>query len=222
MSDENYQPEKVWDEYDWERFLQEQERRTEKYMELIEKYMNHPDRDAIIAREMGWTHLQSEDEEEDWEEEVEAGFEAANAIEDYEVEEDNECAEETFDFEKNPLYQNALAFASELDQVLSKTPTAVQEHPATIALETETTLAAAKLAAALNNDELDELGMSIAYLKRALRAITSGLDAVMQLGNARLLKEADFQKIRDRLFQIRDGVVSEMGEMRSEFRRRHG
>lgn len=219
MSDENYQPEKVWDEYDWERFLQQQELRTEKYMELIEKYMNHPDRDAIIAREMGWTHLQNEDDEEGWEEEVEAEFDPANAIKDGEEEEPEDDA---FDFEKSPLYQSALAFASELDEIFDKTPAAVQEHPATIALNTEATLAAAKLAAALNNDEIDELGMSIAYLKRALRAITSGLEAAMQLGNAKLLNEADFQKIRDRLFQIRDGVVSEMGEMRSEFRRRHG
>src|SRR4051812_29308963 len=27
------QPEKVWDEHDWERFLQQQDRKTEKYME---------------------------------------------------------------------------------------------------------------------------------------------------------------------------------------------
>ena len=64
----------IWDEYDWERFLQEQERRTEKYMELLEKYMDHPQRDEIIAREMGWTHLIG-GESRDWEEEVEAGFE---------------------------------------------------------------------------------------------------------------------------------------------------
>ena len=55
MPDDN--PDKLWDEYDWERFLQDQELRTEKYMGLIEKYMDHPDRDEIIAREMGWTHM---------------------------------------------------------------------------------------------------------------------------------------------------------------------
>ena len=42
--------ERVWDEYDWERFLQQQDRKTEKYMELLEKYLDDPNRDQIIAR----------------------------------------------------------------------------------------------------------------------------------------------------------------------------
>ena len=73
MADEP-QPEKIWDEYDWERFLQQQDRKTEKYMELLEKYIDHPERDQIIAREMGWTHLLNDDGER-WAEEVEELFE---------------------------------------------------------------------------------------------------------------------------------------------------
>ena len=44
----------VWDEYQWERFLQEQDRNTEKYFNLLEKFVDHPERDELIAREMGW------------------------------------------------------------------------------------------------------------------------------------------------------------------------
>jgi hypothetical protein len=29
--------ERAWDEYDWERFLQQQDQKTEKYMELLER-----------------------------------------------------------------------------------------------------------------------------------------------------------------------------------------
>jgi hypothetical protein len=218
MPEDDYQPEHIWDEYDWERFLQQQERRTEKYMELIEKYVDHPDRDSIIAREMGWTHLLGEEAKE-WEEEVDAEFEAIVADDgNGEV----ECDDSIFGFEKNPLYQSALAFTAELHETFDKTPNAVQEHPATIELNSQATLAAAKLAAALNNDEIDEIGMSIAYLKRALRAISMGLEAAFQLGNSNLLEEEDFKYVRDRLFQIRDGIVVTMGEMRSEFRRRYG
>ncbi len=57
--------ERVWDEYDWERFLQQQDRKTEKYMELLEKYLDDPNRDQIIAREMGWHHLLDENGK-DW------------------------------------------------------------------------------------------------------------------------------------------------------------
>jgi hypothetical protein len=54
MSDEQEQPERVWDEYEWERFLQKQDLKTERYLELLEKYADNPDREALIAKEMGW------------------------------------------------------------------------------------------------------------------------------------------------------------------------
>src|SRR5947207_15117778 len=74
MGDE---PEKIWDEYDWERFLQQQDRKTEKYMELLERYMDDPNRDQIIAREMGWYHLLDKDGEK-WAESVDSLFEVEN------------------------------------------------------------------------------------------------------------------------------------------------
>src|SRR3954453_9227042 len=66
------EPDRVWDEYEWERFLQQQDHKTEKYMELLEKYLDHPQRDQIIAREMGWTQLLNEEESDSWSEEVDA------------------------------------------------------------------------------------------------------------------------------------------------------
>ena len=57
MSGYEHEPDRAWDEYEWERFLQQQDHKTEKYMELLEKYLDHPQRDQIIAREMGWTQL---------------------------------------------------------------------------------------------------------------------------------------------------------------------
>ena len=205
-----------WDEYAWERFLQEQERRTEKYMGLIEKYMDHPDRDAIIAREMGWTHMIDGDSRE-WEEEVEASFEDEESGEEPAAE-----AHPGFPFERHPLYKQAIAFTAELDEMFSGTEETVREHPAVIELHSQATLATAKLAAALNDDDIDELGMSIAYLKRALRALTSALDSAVRMEKEALIDEGRFELLRSRIFSIRDGIVSTMGEYRSEFRRRHG
>ena len=211
-------PDKLWDEYDWERFLQDQERRTEKYMGLIEKYMDHPDRDEIIAREMGWTHLICGDSRE-WEDEVESGFEdaASDATEETEKQEPA-C----FGFEKHPLYRQATAFCAELDEMFAGAEEKAREHPAVIELHSQTTLAAAKLAAALNDDDIDEIGMSIAYLKRALRALTGALDSAVQMKKDALVDAPSFELLRSRIFSIRDCIVSMMGEYRSEFRRRHG
>ncbi len=215
MPEEN--ADKAWDEYDWERFLQEQERRTEKYMGLLEKYMDHPDRDAIIAHEMGWTHLIG-GETRDWEDEVESSFE--DAVSDDDVEPSEEPV--TFGFEKHPLYRETIAFSAELDEMFVRVDEKVREHPAAITLREETTLTAAKLAAALNDDDIDELGMSIAYLKRGLRALTVSLNAAVTLHDERLLGDGQLEMLRGRIFSIRDGIVSKMGECRSEFRRRRG
>jgi hypothetical protein len=178
---------------------------------------------------MGWTHLIG-GETREWEEEVEAGFEEAGSGED----EDEEAGESregeerrgsncpVFPFEKHPLYSEALAFTASLDQVFADDPESVREHPAVAELGTQMTLATAKLAAALNDSEIEELGMCIAYLKRALRALTAGLDAAVKLRDQSQIDEQRFDLLRGRIFSIRDGIVTTMGEMRAEFRRRHG
>ena len=47
-----------WDEFDYEKFMRECDARTDKYAELMDKYMDHPDRERLIAEEMGWTWLE--------------------------------------------------------------------------------------------------------------------------------------------------------------------
>jgi len=63
---QKHQPpeDKEWDEFDYEQFMREGDARTDKYMELLDKYMDHPDRDRIVAREMGWTSLEEALDEE--------------------------------------------------------------------------------------------------------------------------------------------------------------
>ncbi len=43
-----------WDEQQWERFMQRADARAAKYQELYETLAAHPDRERLIAREMGW------------------------------------------------------------------------------------------------------------------------------------------------------------------------
>ncbi len=69
MAEYEGESERIWDEYEWERFLQQQDGKTEKYMQLLETYLDDPDRDEIIAREMGWTQLL---DAKDWSAEVDA------------------------------------------------------------------------------------------------------------------------------------------------------
>ena len=47
-------PAAEWDEHDYEKFLKESDARTDKYMELLEKYGDSHEAEEKIAREMGW------------------------------------------------------------------------------------------------------------------------------------------------------------------------
>jgi hypothetical protein len=214
-----YDPEsdRVWDEYEWERFLQQQDQKTEKYMELLEKYLDDPERDEIIAREMGWSHLEEND---DWSEEV-----GALANEDWYSGADTENGDANpvrFEsFEDHTLYRAAFALTVWIDQLFDDDAT-LQNEPAAIKLATHSALASAKLAAALNDDDVDEIGMTIAYLKRALKAITTSLDAAAQLLKAGRITVEQHSTLQKRLFEVRDGIISLMGEYRGEWRRRFG
>ena len=217
MADES-QPEKVWDEYDWERFLQQQDRKTEKYMELLERFIDHPNRDQLIAREMGWTHLLNEDGAK-WVESVDESFrEEMDEIEvEMELVEQEDPAES---FEVHPLYQAAFALTVWIDGLFEDAPD-LQNNPAAVKLSTEAAIASAKLAAALSDDDVDEIGMTIAYLKRALKAVSMAMEAGTQLRKDGPLSAERARTLNLRLFQIRDAVIELMGSYRAEFRRRH-
>jgi hypothetical protein len=221
---ENPQPDRIWDEYDWERFLQQQDRKTERYMELLEKYIDHPDRDQIIAREMGWTHLLNEDGAR-WAEEVEEMFEAEMGDEDlseFEGEADLAKADdEEEEYEVHPLYQASFALTVWLDQLFDERED-LQNHPAAVKLSTNAAICRAKLAAALSDDDIDEIGMTIAYLKRALKAISTAMDSAVALRKDVPLDGDRYATLNQRLFQIRDSIIDLMGSYRAEFRRRHG
>jgi len=219
MGDPDNQPERVWDEYQWERFLQQQDRKTEHYMELLEKYMDHPDRDQIIAREMGWGHLM-DGAEEDWLEEADAQLASELGL-DAEDNAQPETEEGNMgDFEMHPLYQASFGLTVWIDQLFDELGD-LQNHPAAVKLATQSAIASAKLAAALSDDDIDEIGMTIAYLKRALKALMIGIDAAVQLRKDVSLDAERFATLNQRLFQIRDGIIQLMGEYRSEWRRRY-
>jgi hypothetical protein len=217
MSGFDSESERAWDEYDWERFLQQQDHKTEKYMELLEKYLDDPRRDEIIAQEMGWTHLL---DAKDWSAEVDALMEKEAEDEDEFLE--SERSDNEFEsFEDHSLYRAAFALTVWIDELFDR-DASLQNEPAAVKLATQSALASAKLAAALSDHDVDEIGMTIAYLKRALKAITTSLEGATQLSSEKLITVAQHSILQQRLFQVRDGIITLMGEYRGEWRRRFG
>ena len=215
MSGFEHEPERAWDEYDWERFLQQQDHKTERYMELLEKYLDDPQRDQIIAQEMGWTQLL---EAKDWSAEVDALLDPDEPDDD-EGEAQSPVPSDTF--EDHSLYRAAFGLTIWIDRLFDQ-DSSLQNEPAAVKLATHSALASAKLAAALSDDGVDEIGMTIAYLKRALKAITMSMDAASQLLGEKLITAEQHSVLQQRLFQVRDGIITLMGEFRGEWRRRFG
>ena len=80
-------------EAEWERFMQESDARSAKYGELLETFMDHPDRDAIIEREMGWDKIDPDPEFIEMVSEAEAAVEElleSESDDDEDFEEDSE------------------------------------------------------------------------------------------------------------------------------------
>src|SRR6202047_813446 len=202
MADYFDEPEPAWDEYYWERFLQQQDSKTERYMELFEKYIDDPNRDQIIAQEMGWTHLLDQPAEEIEEIEFEPDFEVQD-----------EGEEETQEvFESHPLYQSAFSLTVWIDQLFDEVPNAASS-PVGVKLASHVAVASAKLGGALSGSGTEEIGMTIAYLKRALRAISTAIEAATQLDRDGLVKRPQFEDLLQRLFHVRDSIIVMMGEL---------
>lgn len=213
------EPDRAWNEYDWERFLQQQDHKTEKYMELLEKYLDHPQRDQIIAREMGWTQLEKSEE---WSDDSEMeSDEVLPPSDDDLLQTDELVANPTESFEDHKLYRAAFALTVWIDRLFDDHP-ALQNEPSAVKLATHSALASAKLAAALSDDDVDEIGMTIAYLKRALKAITMSMEAAGALFAAQLITPQQHAAVNARLFQVRDGIITLTGEFRGEWLRRYG
>lgn len=216
MSDKDDPQGEVWDEYVWERFLREQDKNTEKYFKLLEEYMDHPDRDEIIAGEMGWSVF-SEAAETSGQFENFLGEAAEFLTDDEEEEFDSEFEE----FTNSPIYSDTLRLHRWINRLLDRRAD-LRENPDAAVFATRSAVCGAKLAAALCGHETTELGMTIAYLKRALHAANDSLAALSRLVDSGALDRRRAAAGRRHVFAIRNSIVENLGRSRLEWRERYG
>jgi hypothetical protein len=222
MADEDFETPEVWDEYQWERFLQQQDRNTEKYFGLLEKYLDHPDRDKIIAQEMGWEAF-DEDQDAVWDEVAENLCEEELAMEEETEEDDDESGgdDDFEEFARSPIYQDTLKLHTWINAWLDR-DIILKDHPEAIRLATRSAVCGAKLAAALCGDDQTELGMTIAYLKRGLKAANDALEAAAHLVEEDRMTLRQHKTLTKLLFRVRDRIVDLMSAYRAEWRKRYG
>jgi hypothetical protein len=217
-------PEEKWDEHDYEKFLKESDARTDKYMELLDKYGNSDEAEAKIAEEMGWHRTEDEDEEADERmsiEEINAICEAAanepppepdphrEGIDWIRTERGDLC---------HPLQhrcsESAIKFWRQADDL--GLDNSADKDLGQFIFEFQTT--GAKLAGALNSiargEGFPDPAFTIAYLKRALDHLHKSQAGLEAVAPKQLLRETMIAEARKELFEIREGILRLMDEFR--------
>ena len=214
------------DEFQWEKFMKESDVRTDKYSKLLEQYMDHPDRDRIVAREMGWSWAEELNEVEDRDVLAEFG--------------DEESIEKVLALEPNPLTEGADWVRNEQGYV---------EHPLCLRTRnvvmdmwrdaeklgllgetgdtdlrdmiSQAQIAGAKLAGALNHlayDDDRDGGFLVAALKRALSYLHEAIALAGKVAAKPLLPSDRLKDYEKNLFEIREEVLTLMTLYRKDIR----
>jgi hypothetical protein len=226
---------KELDEFDYEKLLRESDARANKLAELFDKYLDHPDRDHIIAQEMGWTGLDQRLAEEknhvapkefDRESDDTGETDEDPYAEDAETEElTPDPTTEGVDWIKDPEFgiehplclrglKAVLAFQDQCKAAGAD----IDHEPDLVDLSVEFQVTTAKLAGALNGlpygRELEEGPFIVACLKRALAHLQKAQAALERVATKNLLPPDLVKTTRTELFQIREEILRLMKEFR--------
>jgi hypothetical protein len=223
-------PESGWDEHDYEKFLKESDARTDKYGELLDKYGHSDEAHEKIDKEMGWTRELTPEEAEEERQRIEEINRACEMALD-EPEPEPDPAREGIDWVrdkhgelKHPLQHRCTESALRFWKQKEKLGLKHSSDSALADFTDEWLTAGAKLAGALNGIAqargTPEAAFTVAYLKRALNHLhksQAGLEALARR-KKQLLPAKMIQAARKELFEIREGVLKLMDELRGRAR----
>ncbi len=223
-----------WDEFDYENLLRESDARADKYSELLDRYMDHPDRDEIVDRLMGWTEDDDESEVGDTDGDGEAAdgpptVEELNAAS-TEVLEDPpqpDPATEGVDWIRepdgnltHPLSLRAFNSSMELWRATKEAGLERSGDEDVGELIAEFQVTSAKLSGALDSlaygRNLERGAFIVAYLKRALSHLHRAQGALERVAPKGTLPAATVDRARAELFAIREEILRLMQEFRGQ------
>jgi len=221
--------EEEWDEFRCEELLRECDNRGEKYRILLEKYIDHPDRDRIIAHEMGWTWIEDALDEKTQGPEADKNADEQPGTDDSFSPETElpapEPSREGIDWVRDvdgdivhPIKKRATDTLYKLLDELRAAGNPEEQHANLSELVTHTMTLSAKLAGALGSLargwDGGETGLTIASLKRALDVLHQALFAADTLGSDTPFPAARINHFRTELFAIREEILELMTRLR--------
>lgn len=225
-SDEDPDEPEIWDEFKWEEFMKESDRKTDQYVQLLEKYFDHPDRNKIIAKEMGWTHISDEPDNEDnaepnkWDEflrdEGEEGEEWKRKTGYGDMEFDTGMD----DFQNLPVYQKAFDFTIDAMEILENRFHETNDESVDL-FARSVIITPAKIAGGFGlGFDIRSLGGNIANCKRGLVAANQTLEALRQMKENNLIDDEIYREFHEKAKEVRDELAIWIVELRERFRKR--
>jgi len=215
---ESWRDDLPWDEFDWEAFLQEQDERTERYMELEAKYRELPDAEERIAHEMGWEAppcFGAEPPESD-ECDKRSSCDWSEAAADEAPFEDL-AEEEPHAYEEDPLWHRAHEVAVRLHGYFRFRPEACESAGASELLR-HSAMVAAKIAGGRSMGfSRDALGGNIANHKRAMSHVLRALAALDEAERFRAISSTTAARFRRGLLGVRERLMGRIVELREMF-----
>jgi hypothetical protein len=212
---------KPLDEFGYEKFMRECDARTDKVMTLYEKYRDHPDREKIIAREMGWKWLEEAIEADERgavppPEPVELAELVPNPLTegvDWVRDEDGDI--------HHPLSKRTFESAVAIWRYCDERKLLDENGDVDLAemvFQFQTT--GAKIAGALNSlgydADLRDGAFVVACLKRALGYLNKSIAAAEKVAEKNLLDADRLQSFRAELFALREEILSLMKRFRAD------
>ncbi len=211
------QGELAWNEFDWERYLREQELAIHRYLAHYDKLKGHPDRIDETAHLMGW-------DESAW-----------NASDAGSTDEPEVIAEETpldeaadyddlepYTLHKNPVFVATKAIYLSLKRDWQNVAKDSAKAPQALALAFQASLHRGEEQAGLAIQALDlgDYAMAVSLFKRAMRELNASLALIDEATVSRYKYVADYRDDAwPRLFDLREIWLRVINECRDELAR---
>lgn len=201
----------AWNEFDWERYLREQDDAIERYLRFYEACRHSAERLDEVAEKMNWS-------QEDWTDDGDV----VEAEEQTSDEEEFERPDDVYTLHKNPIFIATKAIYLGLNrswQALAEQP---ENVPQSVAMSILSALHAGEDHAvqAIHALDFGDYAMAVSLFKRALGALNGTLAL---LHSDPMTQSATAAKWRDealsRLFDLREIWLRVMAECRDELER---
>jgi hypothetical protein len=201
----------AWNEFDWERYLREQDEAIVRYLGFYEQLRHVPERIDEAARRMGW-----EPDGPAAEAEADDDREPEEAADDFGGEED------VYTLHKNPVFIATKAITLSLSRAWERAAREPGRIPPPLALSFLGSIHRGEDRAvqAIHALDFGDYAMAVSLFKRALGALNESLALVSEDGGARPpLAAAIRESALARLFDLREIWLRVINECRDELER---